>query len=365
MKSFFVRLFVLAVLSFDSVNLWAQELQWHDPLATDGVLEGRGWEDIGYNRLPDDAQAKVREPVWNLSRDATGLLLRFTTDADQVQVTFVPGKKLSMPHMPTTGVSGLDLYSRAADGEWLWVRGRYDFSEEKIAYSFLTPNSTGEEREYQLYLPLYNSVSDLKIGTASSAKFTFLPKRPENPIVIYGTSIAQGACASRAGMSWPNILGRSLDKPLINLAFSGNGRMEPELIEYIETLKASVYVLDCLPNLGPGGGFTEEIVRERITHAIQALKAAQPDTPILLVEHDGYSDGGIDPARKEIYTNLNLWTKAIFEDLIAEGIEDLYLMTREDIGLGMDDYVDGTHPTDLGMQRYADAYIKHLTKILD
>lgn len=48
----------------------------------------------------------------------------------------------------------------------------------------------------------------------------------DHPIVLYGTSIAQGACASRPGMAWGNIVSRSLEIPLINLGFSGNGKLE-------------------------------------------------------------------------------------------------------------------------------------------
>jgi hypothetical protein len=29
--------------------------------------------------------------------------------------------RLAMPHMPATGVSGLDLYVKAVDGQWRWL----------------------------------------------------------------------------------------------------------------------------------------------------------------------------------------------------------------------------------------------------
>ena len=63
--------------------------------------------------------------------------------------------------------------------------------------------------------------------------FSFRPAVQESPIVLYGTSIAQGACASRPAMAWANIVGRKLEHLLINLGFSGNGKLECEIIELI------------------------------------------------------------------------------------------------------------------------------------
>ena len=83
------------------------------------------------------------------------------------------------------------------------------------------------------------------------SELTFIPQSPEKPVVLYGTSIAQGACSSRPAMAWANILQRSLGYPLINLGFSGNGKLEKEVLNYIIEQDARIYILDCLPNLTP------------------------------------------------------------------------------------------------------------------
>lgn len=89
----------------------------------------------------------------------------------------------------------------------------------------------------------------MQVGVPGNALFNPMAIREEKPIVVYGTSIAQGGCASRPGMAWPALVGRKLDRPLINLGFSGNGRLEKEVIDLIAEIDAKVYVLDCLPNL--------------------------------------------------------------------------------------------------------------------
>lgn len=71
--------------------------------------------------------------------------------------------------------------------------------------------SASKGYEYEVYLPLYNDVKWLEVGVQEGYKLEFLPASQEKPIVLYGTSIAQGACASRPGMAFGNVIGRNWD----------------------------------------------------------------------------------------------------------------------------------------------------------
>ena len=212
-----------------SQGLFAQDqssdgLQWHD--VREWGVEGRGFDDTEkfFDRLPKRAKGVVRDAVWNRCRPSAGMLVRFKTDATAIHVDYtVTSKNLAMPHMPATGVSGLDLYARDEDATWKWVavvRPTAPTMKTKLVDG-LRPGT----REYAIYLPLYNGTESLRIGVANSSEFEPLVPRSEKPIVFYGTSITHGACASRPGMPHPAILGRRLDRPVINLGFSGNGRM--------------------------------------------------------------------------------------------------------------------------------------------
>src|SRR5205823_11246646 len=97
------------------------------------------------------------------------------------------------------------------------------------------------------------------------------PASRRKPVVFYGTSITQGGCASRPGMVHTAILGRRLDRPVINLGFSGNGKMEPELAALLAELDPAVYVLDCLPNLNA------QEIRERVGPFVRTLRQARPE----------------------------------------------------------------------------------------
>jgi len=366
-------LIFIAVIAFQYT--FAQSttnLSWWSPSSSPfEVVEGRAWSDnleSELDRLPLRFKEKVREPLWNLSKNSAGLSIRFKSNSPSISVKYKLKGSIAMSHMPATGVSGLDLYAKNSDGEWMWVQGQRNIGKESsYKFSNLDPNDKYHKkgREYKLLLPLYNTVDSLQIGVPKDVLFEPLKVRKEKPIVVYGTSITQGACASRPGMAWTAILERKMDRPLINLGFSGNGRLESEMIDEIKTIDAKVYILDCLPNLGPNHIKTLDEVKDRILLSVKSLRNKNLETPILLVEHGGYTDGDLHPSRKKVYVDLNKTMKKAYEQLLSEGIENVYLLIKEEINLGLDTMVDGTHPSDLGMQQYANAYEKKLRGILN
>lgn len=359
----------IQVLAQNSQYVW-----WNPQTTTFPVVEGQAWPKelkSPYDRLQGRAEKQVRDVVWNLSNQSAGLMIRFRANSSEIKIRYAVGGKHALPHMPATGVSGVDLYAISSDGDWRWCAGKYAFGDT-ITYDFknLAPNDNYHKhgREYRLFLPLYNSVKWLEIGTPEGSEFTPLAVRPDKPIVIYGTSIAQGACASRPGMAWTSILSRKMDRPLINLGFSGNGRLEKEVVDLLGEIDAKVYVLDCLPNLiiRPDSklGLTTEEIQKRVTSTVTALRQKRPDVPIVLAEHAGYTDEDINPQSKHYYAEVNEVLKEAFAALKSKGFQNIYLIPKEDFGQTYESTVDGTHPTDLGMLQYANGYEKHLRKVL-
>jgi len=329
-------------------------------------LEGQMWpKEVKkpYDRFPARAEETVRKEVWNLSTNTAGMQLRFRTNAQQIIVKYSVGKNLQMPHMPATGVSGIDLYAKDLNGKWIWCKGNYSF-KDTITYVFdIAAENNQKPLEYTLYLPLYNSVNWMTVQVADSSEWKALPVRQEKPIVVYGTSIAQGGCASRPGLAWTNILSRKLDRPVVNLAFSGNGRLEPAVSSLIAEIPARLFILDCLPNL-TGSQYTEDILRKKIINTIDTLRKKNPVTPILLTDHDGYTDAGANVKRKQLYERVNNIQRQVFDSLTQKiGVTDLYYLDCKSIGQDIESTVDGTHPNDIGMMRYADAYALKLKEI--
>ncbi|HOH30227.1 MAG TPA: SGNH/GDSL hydrolase N-terminal domain-containing protein, partial [Candidatus Hydrogenedentes bacterium] len=97
------------------------EWLWYD--AAGLTVEGKGWTDTDrfYDRLPARAKETVPPAVWSLSRHSAGMGVRFVTDSTRIAARWtVLSGDLAMPHMPATGVSGLDLYVKDS-GVWRWI----------------------------------------------------------------------------------------------------------------------------------------------------------------------------------------------------------------------------------------------------
>lgn len=333
-------------------------IEWHD--VQEWGVEGKGFADTEkfYDRLPARAKGVVRDAVWGLSRHSAGMMTRFKTDATEIWTEHtVTSPKLEMSHMPATGVSGLDLYAEdeARAPRWVSVMKPTGPTTKGAIVSGLAAG----ERVYSVYLPLYNGTESVKIGVPSGASFTPIAPRTDKPLVFYGTSITHGACASRPGMPHPAILGRRLNRPVINLGFSGNGKMEAEVTALLTELDAAVYIIDCLPNM------VGSEVAERTEPLVRTLRAARPETPILLVEDRTYANTWIMPSKQTRHAESRAALRAAYERLIAEGVTGLsYLPGEALLGEDRDDTTDGSHPSDLGFQRQADAIEPLLRKAL-
>lgn len=326
-------------------------------------VEGKGWTDTEsfYDRLPQKAKGVVRPPVWSLSKHSAGMAVRFVTDATTIKARWtLTSASLAMNHMAATGVSGLDLYVKTESGKWRWL-GVGRPAQQTTTATLVTGIIPGK-REYMLYLPLYNGVKSVEIGIPESSQLWKAPAREagkDKPLVFWGTSITQGGCASRTGMVHTAILGRRLDRPVINLGFSGNGRMEPEVAKLVAELDASVFIMDCLPNV------TADTIKKETVPLVKTLRAAHPETPILLVEDRTYTNAYLKPSSQERHRTSRAALKAGYEQLKKEGVKNLYYLEGDNLlGDDFEGTVDSSHPTDLGFFRQADAFEKALRPIL-
>ena len=325
-------------------------LAWHD-VTTWGV-EGRAFGDLErkrwFDRFPASADGQVTPAVWNLSRDSAGMMVRFKTDSSYIWADYTLFReRINGVNMTPIGASGLDLYARDDAGKWRWVGvARPEKKEVRVELAnTLKPGL----REYAIYLPLYNGVEKLSVGVAPSAAFEPLAPRTDKPIVFYGTSITHGASASRPGMVHTAILGRRFDRSVINLGFSGNGRMDAAVGDLLIKIDAAIYVIDCLPNMGAAA------VREKCIPLVNQLRAARPATPIVLVEDRRYTNSWIQPKRDQDHSDNHAALREAYEKLKAAGVSGLFYIGGDDLlGADGEGATDGSHPNDLGFMRQAD-----------
>lgn len=356
MTAFRRMVFVLVVCAFTSGGAVAQDVQWRD--AASFEIEGMGWAKTAgpFDRLPESAKSKVNEVAWKQSKESAGICVRFVTDAAAVSVRWsLTSGSLAMPHMPATGCSGLDLYARTENRAWRFIGncrpGKQDGNQSKIEFA----DGEKANRECLLYLPLYNGTKSLEIGVPKGSQLEKPAARPEDlrkPIVVYGTSITQGGCASRPGMVWTSILGRMLDRPMINLGFSASGDMKAPVGEVLAELDPAAYIIDCAWNMGD----SQEVYFERTTHLVTTLRKAHPATPILFI--------GQSLIRPEAHpTDLTRRQEIAVEKLQKEGVAGLMMIGGADlIGDDGEGTVDGVHYNDIGMQRQAQCLFPIVTR---
>lgn len=317
-----------------------------------------------YRRLPERLSGVVREPVWRLGCNSAGLYIRFRSDAPEIHARWTNTGN-HMPHMTDCGTGGLDLYALLS-GRWVYVGSGFNWGAPSPTHEGkLVANMEPVMREYMLYLALYDEVKTLEIGVPESFSLAGpMVESPENahPMVMYGTSILQGGCASRPGMAFTNILARRFDRTVINLGFSGNALLDYEIAEVMASVPSpSVFVLDYVPNASAAQ------IEERGERFFRILRDAHPTVPVLFVEDPVFAHSIVDQAIAEEVRTKNAAQLALFQRLLQQGEKGIYYVPAE--GMTGDDgeaFVDGIHFTDLGMTRYArhiePALLKALTR---
>lgn len=318
------------------------------------LIEGTGVaesdKESPYDRLPAYYKDKVRKPVWDLSKNSAGISIRFNTNSSSVKVKWALLNDTKMNHMAETGIKGVDLYCKI-NGVWTYVNTGRPTAKENEA-SLISGLSIGE-REFKLYLPLYDGTTKVEIGLDSGSAITKPAADKKLPIVFYGTSILQGGCASRPGMVFTSIISRKLNVDCVNFGFSGNGMMDPPMAELISGIKASFYVIDCLPNM------TAKQVTDSVIPLARAIRSKNPNTPIVFVENVEYTRAIFQASLLNSMNEKNQALKTEFNKLVQEGMKDLiYISAKGSIGTDNEGTVDGTHLTDLGFIRYADYLIE-------
>jgi hypothetical protein len=135
--------------------------------------------------------------------------------------------------------------------------------------------------------------------------------------------------------------------------------MEAEVATLMAELDASVFVIDCLPNISAGD------VASRTEPLVQILRKTHTSTPIVLVEDRSYTDSFLIESKRKRNLTSRAALKAVFDRLKSGGDANLYYIPGEDlIGGDGEGTVDSSHPTDLGFVRQSEAFLRVLRPIL-
>lgn len=355
----------------------AQETEqpWKEVNALDLRIINKAFDNTerDFSRLPaylKDSIAPGRE-LWDRQQCSTGIGVRFATDSKRIGVKYRLLWDTHMIHMADTGLKGTDLYIFEGDSAWRHVNTnrpyvKKDANGEKTKWTEATyvERLDGKMHEYMVYLPLYDGVEELYIKVDSGATITM--GNPElidvnRRIVAYGTSILQGGCASRTGMGASNIISRELNAEVMNLAFSGEGKMDPYMARAMAQIPdVDVYLLDPVPNC------TEAMCDSLTYDFVKILHTLRPEVPIVMLEGPMYPYSRYDSMFKNYLPAKNAAFRRGYDKLKAEGAENIYYVESTGLdGIEDDGTVDGIHLTDLGFRHYADYMIPVLKPLLE
>lgn len=350
-------IFFLSIFSFSSFI--SGETKYYDAAQFPLIGKITNNTETRYERLPSYLKDKTRPPVWDLGKNTSGMAIRFRSNSTSISAKWDLYQDRNMNHMTATGIKGLDLYAWTKD-HWQFVNtGR---PTGKSNEQTIIANMIPEEREYMLYLPLYDGVTSLSIGIDSTG-FILPPALDEpdtkHPVICYGTSITQGGCASRPGMSYSNILMRKFNREFINLGFSGNGQLDFEIAEVMaKRHDASLFVLDFVPNVNV------KQLKEKTADFVRILRDENPETPILLVESIIFPHMKFDQSMQQVVLEKNTALREEYQKLKQKGYKNLYYLSSDNlIGKDGEATVDGIHLTDLGFERISEKLYQAIKRI--
>jgi len=359
------RTIFLLVFFMIAINILPQ---WKRPVFYDASqfpLLGKISEqtETRYERLPAALKSLARKPVWDLGKNTAGLAIRFRTNSTSIFASWEALNNSNMAHQAAVGTKGLDLYC-LEDGQWHYAgcAQPYAFGGGKKFFAQIIANMVQTEREFMMYLPLYDGITSLEIGIDSTAyigqpRFD-LPVQ-EKPVVCYGTSILQGGVASRPGMAHTNMLSRKFNRVFINLGFSGEAHLDYEIAELIASKDASLYILDFVPNA------TVDEMNEKAEKFFRIIRDKRPNTPVVFIEDPIFTHSRYDMRIAKEVKDKNTTVLKIYESLKQRGEKEIYFLSSKDmIGSDGEATVDGIHFSDLGFMRYTELLYPLIEQII-
>lgn len=302
-----------------------------------------------FKRLPDEIGLNTSKKVSELYTNTAGGRVRFATDSERIVIRAEMPRVCHMPHMPLFSSAGFDLY---VDSPAHGVSRFYDVFKPSVGmkdgYTAEVKFNGRKMRYLTVNFPSYSDVSTLYIGIADDACLEHgLKYRPVLPIVYYGSSITQGACSSRPGNAFANIVSRRTDTDFVNLGFSGSARGEEIIARYMATLPMSVFVSDYDHNS------PVEELRQTHCRLYEIIREKNPDIPYLMISRPDFNKRAYADSVKRrdvVYESYRFARDNGDKNVYYIDGSGLFRTVNEDMCT-----VDGTHPNDYGFFLMADA----------
>ena len=340
-------------------------LVWLDPTTPPFHINGFAWflEEAKFCRLPENPTVSVPDAVRRLSQCTAGGQIRFQTNSTTLVIKVKLRGKAYMSHMPAIGQCGFDCYIGEPGNSQFFSSTNYDLEKDFYEVT-LFERKTTDFVSVTLNFPLYQGVESVRVGVDKEATVMEPPPfRNNQKVIVYGTSITQGGCASRPGLNYTNILSRRLNQEFVNLGFSGNGKGEENMAKLIREIDSpACLILDYEPNC-----VSTALYKKTLPTFISTFRKKHAHVPILIVSKFRYATELLYTKLQEDRMNRLAFQRNLVKQLRNSGDTNIYFCDGTNIlGERWDECtVDGVHPNDLGFMQIANQLEKELRNILD
>ena len=341
------RIKVTGCNSVIETEIEREDVVFYDVRRAPFKIFGVTYDDGKFRRLPESVAKATSDSVHCRHAQTAGGRVRFRTDSGFIAIHTVMPASDEFTFFALSGSSGFDVYIYDSELKrdsffdnlappYVGSRGGYEAGLDLDGRAM---------REITVNFPLFSEVSELYVAVEEGAALEEARDyRYEKPIVYYGSSITQGACATRPGCTYEAIISRRLDADFVNLGFAGCAKGEPAIREHVAGLDMSVFVLDYDHNAR-----TPEALRETHYPMYKSVRDAHPNIPIVMMSRPKkYHLTDEELKRREVI-------RETYRRAVDEGDENVYVLTGDELmALAEDDgLADVCHPTDLGFASMA------------
>jgi len=353
--------------NFTISNETDKNIIWIDPCKSSVVsIYGFNWfdEDKRYHRLPKESDEVVKNLEGNvaaLASNTSGGMLAFYTNSKVLKIRVKLASMFHMGHMAYTGQAGFDLYRGKNFKNLKFYRAsNFDFSKSEYEFTFYDLPEKQMDALHVLNFPLYASVEEILIGIDEDANIQPELKLFPNSgkIVFYGTSITQGGCASRPGMSYTNIVSRHLGYECLNFGFSGNGKGHSEIAEILANInQVKAYVINYEANVN------FEDLKRTLPAFIDRIRKRYIEVPIIIMSKIKMYKEIHSKVEEKAEKSIRDFQKSFVKTRSKEDKNIYYVDGRLLLGNDEDEKtVDGVHPTDYGFASIANVVERTIRK---
>lgn len=297
------------------------------------------------------AELKHKRSLIRASMCLSGSYFELITNSRKIHLKAYVSDYIHLDYITNMASSGVDVYVYEDDRKEEWI-GCFTSHNVLADYINVQLKFTDQVmRRIRFYLPLFVPVIHIDVLVDKNALVLPTPKEKRKQVIIYGSSITQGCAASRPSLTYGALLGRRLNREIVNLGFSESAKGEIEIARFIGSLNPDMIVMEYDHNA------TYEELKNTHCKFYQELRNNNKDTIIVFLTR---ISGGISITKEEYEKRKRI----ILDTMkVAKDSNDNKTYFIDGTSLINDkerfEYlVDKKHPNDRGMSLIADKIIE-------